>query len=72
MQHYKTTVTFTFSGTVIINADSASEARETLQKNFGLVMGGRIEATDNYIRDWNFSSHPEKKISRITLKKKKS
>ena len=47
------------------------EAKELILKECGLVMGGDIHTTlpDGEVR-WNFDTHPEKQIGKITIKRR--
>lgn len=45
--------------------------KELILKECGLVMGGDIHTTlpDGEVR-WNFDTHPEKQIGKITIKRR--
>lgn len=54
-----------------MEAGSRTEARELVMKECGLVMGGNIHTTlDDEEVDWDFDTHPEKEIGKITIKRK--
>ena len=51
-------------------ADSKEDARQKVLQDCGLVMGGSIHSTlpDEEI-NWAFSTHPEVKVTRVTIQK---
>lgn len=64
---YIVPVKFVFEGTFEIKASSAAEARELIENDCGLVLGGDIHTTlDDDDVDWEFDVHPSKSIGRIT------
>lgn len=54
-----------------VEAFNREEAKELILKECGLVMGGDIHTTlpDGEVR-WNFDTHPEKQIGKITIKRR--
>lgn len=69
MARYRVNTRFVFSGVFEVEADSRTEARGLVMKECGLVMGGSIHTTlDGEEVDWDFDTHPETEIGRITLK----
>lgn len=66
MKEYTVETTFTFSGTFKVKAETKQEARELVTTSCGLVMGGGIHSTlsDDEI-DWDFETHPTKKIKSV-------
>lgn len=71
MKQYEVKTRFVFEGIFRVNAENREEARKDIEENCGLVMGGSIHTTlnDEDI-DWNFDTHPEKKI--VTIKRVKT
>lgn len=69
MARYIVNTRFTFSGVFEVEADSIKQARDIVMNDCGLVMGGSVHATDNNVIDWDFDTHPEKEIGRISKKK---
>lgn len=67
---YRVKTRFVFSGEFIVDADSRAEAKEMVQRECGLVMGGNIHTTltDEEV-DWDFDTHADKEIGRITIKR---
>ena len=65
MARYRVNTRFVFSGMFEVEADSRTEARELVMKECGLVMGGSIHTEV----DWDFDTHPETEIGRITIKR---
>ena len=63
---YRVPVKFVFEGEFQVEAESASEARDKVNEGCHLVMGQRIEASDDDIVDWEFDMHSEKTIGRVT------
>ena len=71
MAKYVVNTRFVFSGVFEVEADSKTKARELVMKECGLVMGGNIHTTlDDEEVDWDFDTHPEKEIGKITIKRK--
>ena len=54
-------------------ADSKEDARQKVLQDCGLVMGGSIHSTlpDEEI-NWAFSTHPEVKVTRVTIQKEET
>lgn len=67
---YRVKTRFVFSGEFIVDANSRAEAKEMVQRECGLVMGGNIHTTltDEEV-DWDFDTHADKEIGRITIKR---
>lgn len=64
---YKVKTRFVFEGFFKVKVESKKEARELVQNNCGMVMGGGIQSTlDDDDVDWDFSCHPDKKIVSVT------
>lgn len=55
----KVKVQFIFEGEVTVNTCNKNEAKELVEENFGLVVGGNLHSTDSRITDWDFPVHPE-------------
>jgi hypothetical protein len=67
MKTYNLEVTFTFRGMVTVKADNRKEAIQTVEEDFGLVMGGSPHTTnDESIVNWDFNMHPEKNLVSIS------
>lgn len=63
MPKYKVPVTYTFTGTFSIEADSSEEAQEYAEKHCGMTESRGIHSSlpDETV-DWDFPCHPEKTI----------
>ena len=63
MKKYTVKVSFTFTGTVIVNAESKSHAKEIVNNDWGMVAGpiscsNESQAKDDEgIIDWDISTH---------------
>jgi hypothetical protein len=58
---YTVKTKFVFEGEFHVKAKSKAEAREFVQKQCGLVIGGDIHSTlPEDVVDWNFDVHPQK------------
>ena len=63
---YKVPTKFVFKGTFTIEAESSEQAKEYVQKQCGLVIGGDIHTTlSDADCDWDFAVHPEKVTGRV-------
>lgn len=67
---YRVKTRFVFSGEFVVDAGNRAEAKEMVQRECGLVMGGDIHTTltDEEV-DWDFDTHADKEIGRITIKR---
>lgn len=63
---YSVPVKFVFEGNFVVEADSASEAREIVERDCHLVMWQSIECNAEEVEDWEFDTHSEKTIGRVT------
>lgn len=71
MKKYEIKVQFIFEGVFTINAENREEASRNIEEDCGLVMGGGIHSNLNdEAIDWNFNTHPDKKILHIKQLKK--
>jgi hypothetical protein len=71
MKQYEVKVRFIFEGVFKVNADSREEALRNIENDCGLVMGGSIHTNLNDEDvDWEFNTHPEKKILNVKQLKK--
>jgi hypothetical protein len=63
---YAVKTRFHFTGTFFVDADTPEEARECVEKDCGLVLGGKIHTclSEDEV-DWDFPIHPEKQIIHI-------
>jgi len=72
MKQYEIKTKFIFEGIFRVNAENREEARKNIEQDCGLVMGGNIHTTLNDEDvDWNFDTHPEKKIVAVKQIKKR-
>lgn len=70
MARYIVNTRFIFSGIFEVEADSRDQARDIVMNDCGLVIGGNIHTIlDSDKVNWNFDTHPEKQIGRITKKR---
>ena len=67
---YRVQTQYIFEGVFEVLADSKENARQKVLQDCGLVMGGSIHSTlpDEEIK-WAFSTHPEVKVTRVTIQK---
>ena len=67
---YRVRTQYTFEGVFEVLADSKENARQKVLQDCGLVMGGSIHSTlpEEEI-NWAFSTHPEVKVTRVTIQK---
>jgi len=67
MARFKAKVQFVFEGEIEVIANNKELAKEYIERHTGLCLGGNIHTTlpDDMI-DWEFSSHAEKVIKKIT------
>ena len=67
---YRVRTQYTFEGMFEVLADSKEDTRRKVLQDCGLVMGGSIHSTlpDEEI-NWAFSTHPEVKVTRVTIQK---
>lgn len=67
---YRVRTQYTFEGMFEVLADSKENAQQKVLQDCGLVMGGNIHSTlpDEEI-NWAFSTHPEVKVTRVTIQK---
>ena len=64
---YVIDVEFYSKGKITVEADSEQEARESIQKDVGLCMGGNIHTNMNDEDiDWNFDTHFDKRILAVS------
>ena len=68
---YRVRTQYIFEGMFEVLADSKENAQQKVLQDCGLVMGGSIHSTlpDEEI-NWAFSTHPEVKVTRVTIQKK--
>jgi hypothetical protein len=70
MNTYTVKTRFTFTGTFFVEAGNRVEAKELVEQNCGLVLGGLPHSSLPVSEvDWDFPVHPEKVIGRVSLKK---
>jgi hypothetical protein len=73
MKKYEVKVQFIFNGIFRVKAENREEARENIEQQCGLVMGGNIHTSLNDEEiDWDFNTHPETKIAGIKQIRKKN
>jgi len=70
---YRVRTQYVFEGVFEVVAESREEARKKVIQNCGLVMGGNIHSTlsDEEV-NWAFSTHPDVRTGRITVKDKQT
>lgn len=70
---YRVRTQYIFDGVFEVVAESREEARKKVIQNCGLVMGGNIHSTlSNEEVNWAFSTHPDVRTGRITVKDKQT
>lgn len=63
---FKANVTFTFKGDVQVYAEDKEQAFRLLQAKFEMINNGGIHTTiDSEEIDWDFPTHPDKKITNL-------
>ena len=66
MKNYKVKISYTFTGTVTVNAESKAHATEIVNRDWGMVAGNiscSNESTakdDEGVIDWDISTHADK------------
>lgn len=70
---YRVRTQYVFEGVFDVVAESKEDARQKVLQNCGLVMGGSIHSTlsDEEV-NWAFSTHPDVRTGRITVKDKQT
>ena len=70
---YRVRTQYVFEGVFDVVAESKEYARQKVLQNCGLVMGGSIHSTlpDEEV-NWAFSTHPDVRTGRITVKDKQT
>ena len=70
---YRVRTQYVFEGVFDVVAESKEDARQKVIQNCGMVMGGNIHSTlsDEEV-NWAFSTHPDVRTGRITVKDKQS
>ena len=67
-KRYKVEVEYTFKGYYVVKAETKEEAKELVDVDCGLVMGGDIHTIlDDEDVNWAFNVHPDTKIGKITV-----
>lgn len=63
MKKYEIKVSYTFTGTVTVNAESKDRAKEIVNRDFGMVSGNvscsnESDSTENEgVSDWDINNH---------------
>jgi hypothetical protein len=66
MKRYTVKTRFIFEGCFFIRAESKAQAKEYVEQQCGLVMGGSIHTLlPDEDADWDFPIHPDKEVVRI-------
>ena len=70
---YRVRTQYVFEGVFDVVAESKEDARQKVIQNCGMVMGGNIHSTlsDEEV-NWAFSTHPDVRTGRITVKDKQT
>ncbi|MEZ7747764.1 hypothetical protein [Prevotella jejuni] len=70
---YRVQTQYIFDGVFDVVAESKEDARQKVIQNCGMVMGGNIHSTlsDEEV-NWAFSTHPDVRTGRITVKDKQT
>ena len=70
---YRVHTQYIFDGVFDVVAESKEDARQKVIQNCGMVMGGNIHSTlsDEEV-NWAFSTHPDVRTGRITVKDKQT
>ena len=70
---YRVQTQYIFDGVFDVVAESKEDARQKVIQNCGMVMGGNIHSTlsDEEV-NWAFSTHPDVRTGRITVKDKQA
>lgn len=70
---YRVRAQYIFDGVFDVVAESKEDARQKVIQNCGMVMGGNIHSTlsDEEV-NWAFSTHPDVRTGRITVKDKQT
>ena len=70
---YRVRTQYIFEGFFEVVAESREEARKKVIQDCGMVMGGNVHSTlsDEEV-NWAFSTHPDVRTGRITVKDKQT
>ena len=70
---YRVRTQYIFEGFFEVVAESREEARKKVIQDCGMVMGGNVHSTlsDEEV-NWAFSTHPDVRTGRITVKDKQA
>ena len=70
---YRVRTKYIFEGVFEVVAESGEDARGKVLQDCGMVMGGNIHSTlpDEDV-NWAFSTHPDVKTGRITLREEQT
>ena len=70
---YRVQTQYIFDGVFDVVAESKEDAQQKVIQNCGMVMGGNIHSTlsDEEV-NWAFSTHPDVRTGRITVKDKQT
>jgi len=67
---YEVQTKFVFIGTFTVEAESKEQAKEFVQNQCGLVIGGKIHTTlSDEDCDWDFDIHPDTINGRVRRKR---
>lgn len=68
MNTYIVRTKFVFRGYFEVMATNAKEAKKIVDDNCHLVLGGSVHSFEDEILDWDFETHPDKRIGKINKK----
>ena len=70
---YRVRTQYVFEGVFEVVAESREDARQKVIQDCGMVMGGNVHSTlsDEEV-NWTFSTHPDVRTGRITVKDKQT
>ena len=70
---YRVRTRYIFEGVFEVSAESREGARQKVIQDCGMVMGGNVHSTlsDEEV-NWAFSTHPDVRTGRITVKDKQT
>lgn len=65
MRNYKVKISYTFTGTVTVNADNKAHAKEIVNRDWGMVIGEISSSNDSTAKDeegvidWDINTHAD-------------
>ena len=68
MKKFQAQVSYTFTGTVDVNAESKEDARRIISEDFGVCSPGISTSNSGQVIDWDINMHPDKETIKLSLR----